>query len=524
MALMLLIACGPTASISLNLSTGSVLVFLGGSEDVEVTLTRSADATADVTLSASGAPAWVTVTFAPATLSGATLTSTMTVATDGSHPDAEPLAFDLTVSAVGPGVGASKQLAVVVEQLNVNGTVVNGAGEPLAGLTVHIPGHVATVSGADGTFMLDNVVAPYDLTVADPVSNVAHTFVGLTMADPVLQPLGALLGSSLEFSTNVTGSLVHATLVPIPTQHAATVCIEGIDRAVQFGCGSVVAAASSFSLFGQWAGAASTSVRLRAVIYEVDADGEPTAIVAAGTSGAFTLTDGIVGNQDVTVTSTSSQAVVATTTSVPPGYTHTGRQLIAHHSDFASISLGGSAGAALTRDVIAPFFVGGDYSLFVTAQSNVPSSGSVTIAWSAGLASGDSVSLSLPRPAVQVSPPDVATGITEATEFTVVNPDGGVVTHVFGPAGSGTTYVVTTAGTTASIPDLATIGLALPATSDYSWVALTLHDVTTMDAVATEGGYLTQFLLLSNSSSGAGPGPQANGRISTSHTRTFTTQ
>src|SRR5690606_25093694 len=150
------------------------------------------------------------------------------------------------------------------------------------------------------------------------------------------------------------------------------------------------------------------------------------------------------------------------------------RQLMAEHSEIASSSLSSevSATAALTRDVVAPFFAGVDYSVIVGATSNL-TSGSSSIAWSVGHAPGDSVSLALPRPAVQVSPPDLAAGVSEETEFAVVSPDGGVATFYFAPAGAGTTYAVTTEGTTATIPNLAIIGLALPAATDYSWTVLT---------------------------------------------------
>lgn len=520
---LLLAACGPNASITLSLDSSTVTMFLGTSQDVAVTLTRSADATAGVALSASGAPEWVTVSFNPSTLSGSALTSTMTIATDGGHPDAGPTTFTLAVSAQGPGLSATAQLAVVIEQLDVTGTVIGLGDVPLAGYTVFIPGHSAVVSAADGSFSIDNVAAPYDLTVADAVAGFSHTFVGLTSADPAVRPLGVLLTGSGGHSASVSGNLVHATLVPIPAGHKGFVCVEGVDVSVT-GCDTVSAATSNYTVNMNWSGAATTSIRLRAYIVTVDADEEPLAIVANGAVTAFEISAGDADVTDVTVTSSSSQAVIGSTVTVPPGYSLSLRQLIATHSDVASISLGNLAGSALTRDVIAPFFVGADYTVAVAATANASGSNSTTLAWATGLAPGDSASLELARPPVQLSPPEAATGVTTGTEFAVSNPDGGVTTFYGTASGGGSVFFITTDAHTVTIPDLASIGLPLPAATDYIWTVLTSHDVPTVNDAVTGAGYIGEYLHVVATSTGGAPGPTVNGRISTAETRSFTTQ
>lgn len=520
---LLLGACGPTASITLSLGSSTVTMFLGSSEEVEVTLTRSADATAAVVLSASGAPEWVTVSFSPATLAGSALTSTMTIATDSGHAEAGPATFTLAVSAQGPGLSGTAQLAVVVEELDVSGVVTGRGGTPLAGYTVYIPGHTPVVSAADGTFAFDSVAAPYDLTVADLTAGGSHTFVDVTTANPVVQPLLAVLGASSEHSASVSGNLAHGSLVPLPAGHMGYVCVEGVDVSVT-GCTTVTASGSTYTLSASWSGDATRSVRLRAFIATVDGEQEPLAIVASGTVGVFDLTAGDSDLADITLSSSSTQTVIGSTVTVPIGYTLGLRKLVATHSDVASSYLGDTSGSTLTRDVIAPFFSGADYSLLVTAQHNDPTTGSTTIAWAAGLTPGDSVSLDLARPAVQLSPPDAATGVTTATEFALSNPDGGVMTFFMNATGGGSSFAVTTEATTATIPNLTAIGLPLPAAKEYGWTVLTSHDVATVDDAVTGSGYLGEFLRVSEISSGGAPAPTAGGRISAAVARTFTSQ
>ena len=290
------------------------------------------------------------------------------------------------------------------------------------------------------------------------------------------------------------------------------------------GCDTVSAATSNYTVNMNWSGAATTSIRLRAYIVTVDADEEPLAIVANGTITAFEISAGDADVTDITVTSSSSQAVIGSNVTVPFGYSLSLRQLIATHSDVASISLGNLAGSALTRDVIAPFFVGADYTIAVAATANAPGSNSMTIAWATGLAPGDFVPLELARPPVQLSPPEAATGVTTGTEFAVSNPDGGVTTFYGTASGGGSVFFITTDAHTVTIPDLASIGLPLPAATDYIWTVLTSHDVPTVNDAVTGAGYIGEYLHVVATSTGGAPGPTVNGRISTAETRSFTTQ
>src|SRR5690606_33646016 len=132
-------ACGGPgggASVTVQLAPESVEVLLGASETVQVTITRSAAATAALSLQASGAPEWVTVEFSPAVLPGSSVESALPVATDSAHPDAEPTTFDVTVGAVGAGLAGQATLSVAVTLQDVAGTVVDAFGAPVAGATV----------------------------------------------------------------------------------------------------------------------------------------------------------------------------------------------------------------------------------------------------------------------------------------------------------------------------------------------------------------------------------------------------
>lgn len=529
--LALMAACGgpggSSGGISLQVGASSLDVPLGGEATATVTLTRSGTATGNVVLDATGAPSWVTVTFSPAVLSGAVLESTMTLATDAGHADAEPTSFTLTVTALGSGASAQDTLEVDVHLTDVDGVAVDAFGEPLAGMTVVLGDLGSVVTGADGAFSFSDVTLPYDLTVVDTADGLAHRFVGLSATEPRVQPISALLSSLTgELEATITGNLVHATLVPLPAQHAATVCIEGLSGEAT-GCRNVtLAGESSYDLTVNWSSPANLNARVRAYIYEVDADGVPVSMKASGTAGPVVLSDTDAAVLDITLTNTTSQASLTLETALPSGYSLSSRGLVAHYTDLAAIALATGTPVGDSDTLIAPFFPGATHSAYATGAADDTGSSSVSVAWSTGHASGGAATIELPAPATALSPPEGSSNVTIATEFSVANPSGGVVTFLLRPVtfGTGPTLAVTTDGDSATMPNVASLGLALPGSTAYSWLALASHSVTTVDAAVTGPGYLGDYVNLSIGATGGGLAPAADGQISTTNAIEVTTQ
>lgn len=91
----------PTPTIGIALSSSSSTTARGASATSTVTLTRGGGYTGEVSLAASGMPAGVTVTFAPATLSGSTTSVTATFSVGAT---AAPGTASITITASGSGV------------------------------------------------------------------------------------------------------------------------------------------------------------------------------------------------------------------------------------------------------------------------------------------------------------------------------------------------------------------------------------------------------------------------------------
>lgn len=95
-----------TASVAIALSAPSATIARGASQTTIISLTRGGGYSGAVTLAAEGLPANVTATFAPASLLGSTLTSTLTL----SVGPTAPVGFaSVTIRASGTGVTADTE-------------------------------------------------------------------------------------------------------------------------------------------------------------------------------------------------------------------------------------------------------------------------------------------------------------------------------------------------------------------------------------------------------------------------------
>lgn len=191
---LVLAACGddPVAAIpdtiSVAAASGTLTVAQGASGTMAVTLTRSINYSGAVALTAGGLPTGVTASFAPATLSGSTLTSTMTV---DAAATASLGQVPITVRATGSGV--TDGTAVITLTVNP---------KPAIALTITNP---------------SPVVFPVVLPVGAQVS-IALTRIGGYTGTVTMSAEGLPAGFSVSFAPTdiTTGSgTVASVTVPI---------------------------------------------------------------------------------------------------------------------------------------------------------------------------------------------------------------------------------------------------------------------------------------------------------------------
>lgn len=497
-----LAACGgPTPAVpalSLALSSSSGTVFRGQSMTVDVTLTRSGGASEDVQLSAD-IPTYpdVKATFTPLTLTGSILTSTMTIDV-GTDADDGPVT--IMVSADGPDLSASEPFTLTVDSLTVTGSVVALFGAPLSGASVSSQG-VAAVTAADGSFTLAGLSVPYDVTVYSTADQWVHVFEGMTTSDPVLMPAGAALGSSPSFkSAALSGTLTGAT-VPVAAGHVMVVCAEGLSGPTYASCDRLTPGDSTYSLTVSWNGAASEPIRVHALEYAVDGGGIPTAYGGYGMAET-TVTDGGTLTKDVALGAGPSSTTFTGAVSTAPGLTLSTAYASLRLSDNLSIAIA-PFDPTLPFSLPMPNLTNATFDAMVTATS---ASTGQSAGWKVR-STGSAGMVELGAPPVLITPPPGSTDVTLATQFKAANEAGGVLTFIWMSSGSAPAFAVTTAGDTATIPDVA--GIALPPATAYNLLMIGSTGYTTVDA-ATQA-YLQDFYNVMLLSTNGGPGPSTDG-------------
>jgi hypothetical protein len=317
------------------------------------------------------------------------------------------------------------------------------------------------VTGADGRFAFEGVATPYDVTMFDAAEGWAHRTVGLTETAVELAPYPPFV--EVELAGASTATVEGAFAAPLGAGQRARVCVDGHDRPV-LGCATVFAGLALYEIEVQWMGGP-LDATVRAVVFDLDDGGNASGVAAHG-SAPVALDPGGFGTADMTLIGLAGEAALEVALDAPVGYPLDG-------------------------------------------------------AWALTTRSGGRFSVQGPGAAPQAPLPG-AVGIGPETPFTIDAPDGQL--HVFGfePQGDGPSLYVSTAATTARIPDLSAISdaFALPSGAGYDG---SVASATGGGArLAAGGGVHGPYGRLANASAGGGGGPSENGAIAASAGGAFT--
>jgi hypothetical protein len=401
--------------------------------------------------------------------------------------------------------GSSTQTAdvTVATTITVNGTVTDEFGTPAPGETVLITSgsfSQSVTSDANGAFSVPNVPAPYAATILDSGGRLAVQYQGLTRADP---SLFALIAGTPPRTANVSGQLTGGTL-PLPSDYRATV--EFVSP--QTGLANsplLVLTAGSFSGSVHWSGPATTTGTLYALEIHNDA-GLPMDYPGYGTSSNVLLQDiGVLSDQNFALGTVTTSTLSGSATA-PAGFTLAGKELFFQPAPGALFTIVDETSADASFSYTTPDVSDATFTLLVLSRGM--STSEESILKKGGLAANATgLNLTLQAPPTLSLPLNSATGVTVTTPFSWANFTG-VYLLIF--SGGGPTYIVFTSATTATIPDLSSHGLSLPASTSYEWEVYGFGPATSTDSLAVPGGLLNLLFL-------------QDGYTGLSETRAFTT-
>lgn len=506
-----LAGCGSAPGIDITTDVSSVVIVRGASADLTVSLTRTGEVSADVQLSVSGLPDQVDSSFSPVTLSGSNLESTLTLAVDKTASEGT---HNVKVFAVGSGLAAETEVELTITSLDVTGTVLLAPDRPWTGIEVEGPSG-STTTAADGTFTFVGLAVPYDLTLhTDSGSGAVHVFEGLTSSGPELYPVAPSLIGFLADTANLSGTLSGSSL-PLPANHAARVCLEGIDKRVFNACQALGAGEDSYDLAVLWPASGSLQATLQVLTYELNGSGDAPATYVGYASTEVDLADGDVTVLDVALadvpSTTTLSGEVAVTGGGSPERVYAGLRF----GPNLTIPLFHDGSGA--DDFALPMPVLPDVSYDVVAVIGFPE----RLAWKT--ASGpEAGTLAIPAAPQQIAPDDAVGGVDLATPFEVSAPEPSVFTYVWDGGMGAPRFALTTTKATVRVPDGSGFGMPLPPNAAYEWqvfrVAGNEVDVAArIDHDEALGALEMMSLAL------GGPGFSGAGTLASSTLRTFVT-
>lgn len=507
LVVLLLPACGQSPGISLTVDSATAEVLRGSDVTIDVTLARSGGAAGDVALSITGLPANVTASFSPAALSGSTLASVLTLsataaAAEGSH--------DLTITGTGTSLSATTGVSLSITSLTIAGRVASVNAGSISGAKVSSQGVEATTDGT-GAFSLAGLAVPYDLSIWNTTGEWVHIYEGLTTSQPLVSPPYA--SSSVFYisrSATLTGNLTGGQ-IPVDVDQHVLVCVEGL-TVVVLQCDFVSTGGTSYAMNINWRTFADLDVRVHALQIEHDGVAGFPVAYRGYTSAVLTLTDGVPASADLDLgTALATTAVAVELESpLPIGGMVAG---VEFGPNLLMLVAAPTSGAT-SHEVLMPVIDGVSYTFAAGVTASQPGLG-----WTRGV-TGSTATVELPNILQSVSPPDGTTGVTTATSFTVVNPDGGPITHTWRQVPGDFAIGLTTMNSSSTLPDLAPYGLTLPAGTDLRWQPFA-HSGTSSEGASIGNDQL--YSILSLAILGAAPALPDSGTFVVGEEREFTT-
>lgn len=386
----------------------------------------------------------------------------------------------------------------------VRGKVIDFWGHALPNVPVSIAGQ-STLTGDDGSFEIDDVTPPYDVSLRIETKRLAHAWVyqGLTRLDPTLQ-----VGEGSD-SRNATITF-HATGAMHDEPNSVAMAIGSDDGSFAMSM-SGPQVQSSWS----WYGPATTAVTGHALWWtesQNSASPGPEAFLGYGTA-AGSMTDSVAGEIMIEL---GSGEVAATTVqgSVTRGIEEYPTNMVSlRFADNAVIDLVNLTpeGPAFAYQV--PELP--DAEVVVAASQGDPFSGPYGVAYR--VADGGPVNLSPPMPVTVITPGAEASNVDEDTTFEWSARPGVRVLHIEDTEFYRALFVVTDA-TKITLPEA--IGFELRPGARHYWTVEVHGTAESVDEATGPDGFLDSYSIYDDSPRGPRRG---DGTYSYSGLRMFTT-
>lgn len=356
----------PTPTIGVSAASSALTVTQGTSGNVGITVSRTNGFAEAIALSATGVPAGVTATFAPASVAAGSSASTMALAVSAT---AAPGSYPITVTASGTGV--SNATATVTLTVAAAATPAFGLSAAPAALSL-VAGQSATstitaarTGGFAGEVALAISGAPAGMTATVSPATLGAS---VTTASVSVTTTGAVAPGSYTLTVNGTGTGVQAqsTTIGVTVAAAPAIGLALASGSLSTAAGSPVSTGVTLTRLGGFAG--DVALAVQGLPSGVTAAFAPATLTGATLASTLTLTVGgavPAGSYPLSVSASGTGVSAATaslslTVSAAQGYSLTATAV--------NLTQGGTATSTVTINRTGGF--AGSVALAVTGLPN----------------------------------------------------------------------------------------------------------------------------------------------------------
>ena len=372
--------------------------------------------------------------------------------------------------------------------ITVNGKVLDNSGVPVNGAKVSIGTQMDTTD-INGFFTLENISKPYDIKVLISNENYGYFFQGLSTGSPQLST-GPY--TKIQFSCNLT------TEIPALTGNERAFVIYTDRNEVQQSA-IIIQPNQSVPMNISWRGTPSLSGKLivfivnflNGEVQSYEKYGERTVSLSNGGNPTQTF-------QESDLTLNPDDSTISGTLSVPGGYTQPQINFQINYKQGKALIFPFSSGTTLsTKDSLSYTFIvpTGLPTLFRYILSG-NASGSNTFEFTSKsrvtTAGSSNNTVNLEAFSTLLNPPNNQFNVNLSTSFDVNSGSGsGVLVYTF--EGTDRTFQVITTQSTATLPDLTSLGINIGANHNYDWSVAKYGSLTSINQ-------FTEASLFNNSS------------------------
>jgi hypothetical protein len=371
----------------------------------------------------------------------------------------------------------------------INGFAKDFAGEPVVGAAILVDGKQAVTTSADGSFSVQDVLTPYNITMILGNEKIAVKYEQLTKTNPTLLFVNGFTNSNN--SATITGS------VPSASGKTTRVFFISGDKSWYT---TASQSNGNFTINANWN---SSTVSYTGTLYVLrwtsGSNGLPSDYDAYGEKQLTISNGGTFSNNNFSsgeLTDPADNNITGTVMKPNSNYSISNRTLyINFGNSFTYIdSESGSLSENLSYTV--PNIAGATFGVGATAKFNSRSA----ITYKQNIAGGtNGVSIQMETPPQLSVPVNNATEVDTATTLLYSQGTGNGVNlvEVEGSSSSYPRYFIFTKNNSTRIPNLAAQGLGLPSDRSYEWSVTQISPLMTVDDVASE-----QYISLTNGNNG----------------------